>query len=289
MGIFFSRVMSAVVHTFQEKETGTGQLIVACPQTKKCAIIDAVLNYNPASGEMTTTSADELLSFCAEKGYEVEWILDTHVHADHITAMHYLKNKTNAKRGIGEHVKQVQDTFREMYNLPESFCEGSFWDSLWKDGDTFSIGDMKVHVLNTPGHTPADVSYYIENDCVIVGDSIFMPDLGTARCDFPGGSVDVIWESIEKLKALPKDTRMFVGHDYPSGREFSVETSVTQQLETNKHVKLGTPKEEFVKTRSERDATLGTPRLLHPSLQFNIRGGVPPPSGFVVVPLKGSL
>jgi glyoxylase-like metal-dependent hydrolase (beta-lactamase superfamily II) len=276
----------AIVHVIEEKDSATGQCIVADPVTKKCAIIDPVLDYEPASGKIKTLTADKLLEVVAENGYQLEWVLDTHVHADHISASHYLKTKTGAKNAIGVQVKTVQEAAIGIYDLPHSHIEGDFWDVLWNDNDEFQIGELKVKVLHSPGHTPADVAYYIENDAVFTGDSIFMPDNGTARCDFPGGSVPQIWESIQRILNLPPGVRVFVGHDYPpQGRSYSISTTVEAQRNENKHVKIGTSQEEFSQMRTTRDAQLGTPRLLHASIQFNIRGGSAPPSGWVKIPV----
>jgi glyoxylase-like metal-dependent hydrolase (beta-lactamase superfamily II) len=226
------------------------------------------------------------VQFVQDQGYELQWVLDTHVHADHISGSHYIKTKTGVKNGIGAQVKAVQECAIGIYDLPRSHIEGDFWDALWNDDDEFNIGELKEKVLHSPGHTPADVAYYIENDAVFTGDSIFMPDNGTARCDFPGGSVHQIWESINRILSLPPDVRVFVGHDYPpQGREFSVCTTIASQKTENKHVKEGTGKDDYIQMRQSRDAQLGTPRLLHASLQFNIRGGSPPPSGWVKIPV----
>jgi len=285
--------MPAIVHVFREEDSNTGQLVVACPTTKKCAIIDPVLDYNAASGAVKADSADKLLQYCSDQGFTVEWSLDTHIHADHLSATDYIKQKTGASKAIGANVLQVQEHMKNRFNLPQSFIEGQFWDKLWKDGDKFNIGELEVHVMHTPGHTPADLSYYIPNDVVITGDSLFMPDMGTARCDFPGGSVEALWESTHKILSLPGETRVFVGHDYmPDGREWSVHTTVALELKENKHVKEGSSKEDFIKFRKERDASLATPRLYYASMHFNIRGGVPPPpeegsdEAFVKIPIS---
>lgn len=267
----------AIVTLFREPTTETGQLVVACPTTKKCAIIDPVLDFDMGKNKVETTSADALINFCKEQEYTIEWAMDTHIHADHISATYYIQQKTGCKTAIGAKVAPVQKHFCEFFGFPASFIEGKFWDHHWHDGDSFTVGDLTVNVIHTPGHTPADLSYYIPDDCLFTGDSIFMPDMGTARCDFPGGDVEQLWESMQKILALPKHVRVFVGHDYcPNGREYSIETTVADQLASNKHVKEGTSKEEFTTFRKERDAQLGLPRLLFPSMQFNIRGGRPP-------------
>lgn len=271
--------MPASVTCKFEMVTGTAQFVVACPETKKCAIIDPVLNYDPASGKSSTTSADELIQFVKDGGLECEWILETHAHADHLTASHYLREQLpGSKTAIGARFSIVQDTFRKLYNLPQSYIEGNFFDKFWEEGDKFSIGNLGVEVLFTPGHTPADLSYYIKDDAVFTGDSIFMPDMGTARCDFPGGNTETLWNTLQKLLSLPEGTRCFVGHDYgPGGREYAAETTIGEQKKSNKHAKDGITKEEFIEMRTTRDAQLNAPRLLHPSLNWNIRGGHPPP------------
>lgn len=270
----------AEVKCFPEKETGTAQYVVWCTETKKCAIIDSVLDFNPASGVCTTTSADILLSFIQEQSLTLEWILETHVHADHLTAAAYLKKKhPEAKVAIGTHVKAVQQKFVELLNLTPDHIEGDFFDHHWHDGDTFKIGNLEVRVIHTPGHTPADVTYYIPAiPGIFTGDSIFMPDMGTARCDFPGGSAETLWSSLQTLLGLDDQVRVYVGHDYsPGGRDFAWESTIEEQKQLNKHCKDGTAAEEFIRMRKERDSTLGVPRLLHASLQFNLRGGHPPP------------
>lgn len=267
----------ALVHLFRETVTGTGQFVVACPGTKKCVIIDPVLNYDSTSCKVTTESADELLKFCDEHGYQIEWALDTHIHADHISATNYLFKQTGCNTGIGDNVRPVQDHFCKHFGLPSNFLDGKFWDRLLHDGDTIDFGDLSIQVMHTPGHTPADLSYYIPNDSVFVGDSIFMPDMGSARCDFPGGCVHQLWESCQRILSLPDDVRLFVGHDYePNGRPFSVETTIKQQKNENIHLKSGTERDQFVDFRKTRDATLRRPNLLYPSIQFNMRGGIPP-------------
>jgi len=268
----------AIVHLVPDPETATAQFVVADPATKKCALIDSVLDIDGCTGKTSTASADKLVQVVNDNQYEVEWILDTHVHADHITGMAYLKTKfPGAKRAIGKEVVTVQHTFQKVYNLPEESIQGQFWDVLFEDNQEFSIGNLKVTCLHTPGHTPADLSYYIENDAVFTGDSIFMPDMGTARCDFPGGSADTLWDSVQRIMQLHPDVRVFVGHDYkPGGREYQAETTVQQQKSLNKHVADGTEPHVFKEMRTTRDAQLGPPKLLHPAIQWNIRGGERP-------------
>ena len=286
--------MPAIVHLLPEAETATAQFVVACPETKKAAIIDSVLDYNPASGKTSTGSINAIVSLVNEHGYEVQWILDTHVHADHITGMAVLKTiYPNATTGIGKNVKDVQKHFATAFGLPDAAIEDQFWDVLLEDDQEFSIGNLKVKCIHTPGHTPADLSFYIEDDAIFTGDSVFMPDMGTARCDFPGGSVEHLWNSLQKLLSLHPSTRVFVGHDYkPGGREYQAETTIASQKEANIHLKDGTSKDEFTSMRSNRDKELGVPRLLYPSIQFNIRGGHPPlpdPNGtsYVKIPVSG--
>jgi len=259
---------------FHDSETGTVSYIVVDPSTKRAAIIDPVLNYDPISGRTSTTSADQLLEVVRSRGLSVEWILETHVHADHITAAAYLRPLTGAKVAIGAEVTIVQKTFGLLFNtLPSLKPEGGDFDQSFRDGDTFSIGKLTGRVMHTPGHTPACVAYLI-GDAVFVGDCIFMPDYGTARCDFPGGDAATLFRSVQKILVLPDSTRIFVGHDYgPGGRPIAWETSVKAEKESNIHVGGGTPLEKFVEMRTARDKTLSLPNLILPSVQVNIRAG----------------
>ncbi|MFU8823388.1 MBL fold metallo-hydrolase, partial [Yoonia sp.] len=245
------------------------------PQGSACAIVDSVLDYDPAAGRTDTSSADAIIAWVKEQGLTVAWILESHVHADHLSAAPYLQNHLGGKIGIGANITIVQDTFGKIFNEGTEFQrDGSQFDALFAEGDTFHIGQMRAEVLHTPGHTPACLTYVI-GDAAFVGDTLFMPDFGTARCDFPGGSAEDLYNSIQKILALPDDTRIFVGHDYkaPGRDEFAWETTVGEQKAMNIHVGAGKPLEDFVSMRTTRDAQLGMPRLILPSLQTNMRAG----------------
>ena len=269
-----SMPVSSSVEAFFDPATSTITYVVSDPVTKAAAVIDSVLDYNPNSGKTSTETADRVFQFLNEEGLELKWVLETHVHADHISAAPYLKQKTGAKTAIGAQVIRVQKTFSEAYNagtdLPHT---GEQFDVLMEDGATFEVGSLSGRVLHTPGHTPACITYVIE-DMAFVGDTLFMPDFGTARCDFPGGDAAELYQSIHKILTLPDETRIFVGHDYaPGGRDYAWETTVAEEKAKNIHVGGGTPQADFVKMRTERDATLDMPRLLLPSVQVNIRAG----------------
>jgi len=263
-----------IVKGFYEKRTGSVQYVVADPETGNCAIIDPVLDYDPNSGTTATMSADELLAHIGREGYTLEWILDTHPHADHFSALGYLRDRTGARTGIGEKVVEVQKLWKDIYNWPDSFpTDGSQWDRLFADGDRFTIGNMGVEVMFTPGHTLASIAYLV-GDAAFVHDTIFMPDGGTARADFPGGSARTLWRSIQRIMALPDETRLFTGHDYrPGGREPRWESTVAQQRCGNKHLVAAKTEEEFVALREARDRELPMPKLILSALQVNIRGG----------------
>jgi glyoxylase-like metal-dependent hydrolase (beta-lactamase superfamily II) len=263
-----------VVKGFFEKRTFSIQYVVADPETKRCAIIDPVLDFDPQSGATATHSADELLTYIEREGYILEWILDTHPHADHFSAAGYLKDKTGVPTAIGEKVVEVQKLWKKIYNLPDRFpTDGSQWDKLFADGERFKIGNMDVEVMFTPGHTLASIAYVV-GDAAFVHDTIFMPDGGTARADFPGGSARVLWKSIQRIMALPDETRLFTGHDYmPDGRQPRWESTVAQQRRENIHLAKAKTEEEFVPLREARDRTLPMPKLILHSLQVNISGG----------------
>ncbi|EGG20053.1 hydroxyacylglutathione hydrolase [Cavenderia fasciculata] len=266
----------ANVSIFPDKDSATGQVLIVDESTKKCAILDSVLNYAQGSGRTSTTSVDKIVDAIKERGLTVEWILESHIHADHLSAAFYLKGLyPQAKTAIGAGTTVVQKTFKTIYNLDHDFpVDGSQFNVLWKDNDTFKIGNLNVHVYHTPGHTPSCVSYYIENDSVFVGDTIFMPDVGTARCDFPNGSAATLFESTKKILSLPDHVQIYVCHDYPPPeRQLCYVTTVAEEKSTNKHLKDGTTKEQFIEMRTARDATLSTPQLLIPSIQVNIRAG----------------
>jgi glyoxylase-like metal-dependent hydrolase (beta-lactamase superfamily II) len=272
--------MTPKVTAFFDEATNTVSYVVSEPQGRKCAIVDSVLDYDPASGRTDTGSADRIVSWVKAQDLEVAWILESHVHADHLSAAPYLQDALGGKIGIGANITIVQDTFGKVFNEGTEFQrDGSQFDALFKDGDSFHIGQMRADVLHTPGHTPACLTYVI-GDAAFVGDTLFMPDFGTARCDFPGGSAEDLYNSIQKILSLPDETRIFVGHDYkaPGRDEFAWETTVGEQKALNVHVGAGRPLEDFVSMRTQRDATLGMPRLILPSIQTNMRAGQLPPA-----------
>jgi Zn-dependent hydrolases, including glyoxylases len=258
---------------FFDRRTWSIQYVVADPETKKCAIIDPVYDFDEKSGQTASTNADRILAFVRDKGYEVEWILDTHPHADHFSAAAYLKQKTGAQTAIGEKVIEVQKLWKDFYNWPDFPADGSQWDRLFADGDTFRVGNIDAKVMFSPGHTLASITYVI-GDAAFVHDTLFMPDSGTARADFPGGSARVLWKSIQDILALPDETRIFTGHDYqPGGREPLWESTVAEQKAKNIHMAKYKTEEEFVAAREARDRTLPMPKLILHSLQINTRGG----------------
>lgn len=263
-----------IVAGFFEERTSSVQYVVADPETKRCAVIDPVLDFDPKSGATATHSADALLDHVEREGYRLEWILDTHPHADHFSAAGYLKDKTGVPTAIGEKVTEVQKLWKQIYNLPDGFpTDGSQWDKLFRDGERFKIGNMDVEVMFTPGHTLASIAYAV-GDAAFIHDTIFMPDGGTARADFPGGSAHALWRSIQRIMALPDHTRLFTGHDYcPGGRKPRWESTVAQQRAENIHLTKAATEEEFVRLREKRDRELAMPKLILHSLQVNIRGG----------------
>ena len=267
--------MTPNVTAFFDPATFTVSYVVREPDGSNCAIIDSVLDYDPAAGRTDTSSADAIIAFVKAENLTVTWILESHVHADHLSAAPYLQQQVGGKIGIGDQITVVQDTFGKVFNEGTAFQrDGSQFDALFKDDDTVNIGQMRVDVMHTPGHTPACLTYVI-GDAAFVGDTLFMPDFGTARCDFPGGSAENLFNSIQKILALPDETRVFVGHDYkaPGRDEFAWETTIGEQKALNIHIGAGKPLEEFVSMRQERDATLGMPRLILPSIQTNMRAG----------------
>jgi len=267
--------MTPNVKAFFDDATNTVSYVVREPEGRNCAIIDSVLDYDQAAGRTNTKSADEIIAWIKAEGLEVAWILESHVHADHLSAAPYLQDHLGGKIGIGANITVVQDTFGKVFNEGTAFQrDGSQFEALFDEGDSFHIGQMRADVLHTPGHTPACLTYVI-GDAAFVGDTLFMPDFGTARCDFPGGSAEDLYASIQKILSLPDDTRIFVGHDYkaPGRDEFAWETTVGEQKALNVHIGEGRPMEEFVAMRQERDAKLGMPRLILPSLQTNMRAG----------------
>jgi glyoxylase-like metal-dependent hydrolase (beta-lactamase superfamily II) len=258
---------------FFDPRTWSVQYVVADTARRKCAIIDPVYDFDEKSGQTASTNADRLLEFITSKGYEVEWILDTHPHADHFSAATYLKEKTGAPTAIGEKIKDVQKLWKNFYNWSDFPADGSQWDRLFADGDTFKIGDIDVRVMHSPGHTLASVTYVI-GDAAFVHDTLFMPDSGTARADFPGGSAKALWTSIQAILALPDETRIFTGHDYqPGGRQPLWESTVAEQKAKNIHMAKLKTEAEFVAAREARDRTLAMPKLILHSLQINTNGG----------------
>ncbi|MTH64626.1 MBL fold metallo-hydrolase [Paracoccus shanxieyensis] len=258
---------------FYEPCSGSIQYVVADPASGQCAIIDPVLDYDEKSGATATIQADRLLEFVATEGLTVQWILDTHPHADHFSAASYLRDRTGAPTAIGERVREVQKLWQDFYDWPELPCDGRQWDRLFADGDTFQIGELSARVMLSAGHTLASVTYVV-GDAAFVHDTLFMPDSGTARADFPGGSAETLWESIQAILALPDATRIFTGHDYrEGGREPRWQSSVAEQRATNSHISKYLTKNEFVAARQARDATLPMPRLILHALQVNIAGG----------------
>ncbi|TGQ35616.1 MBL fold metallo-hydrolase [Mesorhizobium sp. M00.F.Ca.ET.216.01.1.1] len=257
---------------FYDARTGSIQYVVACPNTRKCAIIDPVLDFDEKSGSTTTTNADVILHYVNSHDLKLEWILDTHPHADHFSAARYLKSHTGVPTAIGEHVKEVQQIWQQIYNCPDLACNGSQWDRLFCDGETFNIGELEARVMHSPGHTLASISYVI-GDAAFIHDTLFMPDSGSARADFPGGSAANLWQSIQDILSLPDQTRLFTGHDYmPGGRQALWESSVAEQKENNPHV-AGQSQSDFIRLREARDRTLPMPKLILHALQVNIRGG----------------
>ena len=270
--------MQPDVEAFFDEATFTASFVVSDPESRKCAVVDSVLDFDYSSGRTDTKSADAIVAFVKEQSLEAVWLLETHVHADHLSAAPYLQERLGGKIGIGEKITVVQDTFGKVFNEGTRFQrDGSQFDRLFKEGDRFEIGALQGRVLHTPGHTPACLTYVI-GDAAFVGDTLFMPDFGTARADFPGGSAEALYASIQKILALPDETRIFVGHDYKApGRDtFAWETTVAEQKALNVHVGGGATAEDFVRMREARDATLDMPKLIIPSIQVNMRAGQMP-------------
>jgi glyoxylase-like metal-dependent hydrolase (beta-lactamase superfamily II) len=281
------------VAAFFEPETNTISYVVKDPASPSCAIIDSVMDIDYAAGRIGYRSADTIIDHVRRNGLKVEWLIETHAHADHLSAAPYIQGKLGGKLGIGEHIVTVQETFGKVFNEGTAFQrDGSQFDRLFRDGDTYAIGTMRAFVMHTPGHTPACTTHVI-GDAAFVGDTLFMPDGGTARADFPGGDARVLFRSIRNvLETLPGETRLFMCHDYgPNGRAIRWETTVADERAHNIHVRDGVTEDEFVKLREARDKTLGMPRLIMPSLQVNIRGGrLPEPDSsgriFLKVPVN---
>lgn len=272
--------MKPDVTAFFDEGTNTISYVVRDPAGSACAVIDSVLDFDYASGRTGTDSADRIIAHVREAGLDVAWLLETHVHADHLSAAPYLQERLGGRIGIGEKIRLVQDTFGKVFNEGTEFQrDGSQFDRLFAEGDSFHIGQLRGEVLHTPGHTPACLTYVI-GDAAFVGDTLFMPDFGTARCDFPGGSSKMLYASIQKILTLPDETRIFVGHDYkaPGRDDYAWETTVAEEKAKNVHVGAGRDEDSFVRMRDERDATLEMPRLIIPSLQVNMRAGRMPPA-----------
>lgn len=271
--------MTPIVTSFFDPDTWTVSHVVHEKEGGACAIVDAVLDYDARSGRTRTTSADKLAAFIQENKLQVAWILETHAHADHLSAAHYLRGKLGGKIAIGAAITQVQTTFKRIFNLEPGFeTDGRQFDRLLQDGETLAIGALQARALSVPGHTPACMAYLV-GDAVFVGDTLFMPDVGTARCDFPGGDASALYRSVRRLLGLPPETRLFMCHDYPpEGRSPVWETTVAEQRAHNIHVHDGVSEDEFVKMRTARDATLAMPNLILPSVQVNIRAGEMPPA-----------
>ncbi len=267
--------MNAHVEPFFDPTTFTYSYVVSDPQTCQCAVIDSVLDYDPASGRTSHATAQRLVDHVREHDLKVQWLLETHVHADHLSAAPYLRQQLGGQLAIGDRITVVQGNFGKLFNAGTDFAtDGRQFDHLFHDGDTFQVGNLQARAIHTPGHTPACMTYVI-GDAAFVGDTLFMPDYGTARCDFPGGDARTLYQSIQKLFALPGDTRVFMCHDYkaPGREEFLYETTIAAEREHNVHVHAGISEDQFVAMRTARDATLGMPTLILPSVQINMRGG----------------
>lgn len=284
---------SPVVKAFFDTDSNTISYVVSDPATAKAAIIDSVLDFDYASGTISYDNADDMIAYINEEGLETEWMIETHVHADHLSAAPYLQEQLGGKIGISEKITEVQAMFGKVFNAGTEFeRDGSQFDRLFTDGDSYQIGSLTAKVIATPGHTPACMAHVI-GDAVFVGDTIFMPDGGTARADFPGGDARTLYQSIQRLLALPPETRMFICHDYgPNGRDIKWQTSVSEQRANNIHVRDGITEEEFVEMREARDSTLNMPRLIMPSIQVNMRAGYFPDAEhngetYLKVPIQG--
>ena len=270
--------MNPQVTAFHDPATGTFTYVVRDRDGGHAAVIDPVLDYDPAAARTSTDSADRVLAFVREHELSVEWVLETHAHADHLSAAAHIKRETGAKVAIGRGISRVQQRFKALFGLEPGFAtDGSQFDRLFDDGDTFGIGDLEVRVLATPGHTDDSLAYVV-GDAAFIGDTMVLPEAGTARVDFPGGDAGTLYRSIHKLLALPAETRLFLCHDYPSGRDARAQTSVAEQRDHNVHVGGGASEQAFIAMRTERDGTLPVPKLILPALQVNIRAGeLPPP------------
>lgn len=280
------------VAPFFDAATNTISYVVSDPQTKACAVIDSVMDIDYAAGRLTSASADELIAHIQKNDLTVEWVIETHVHADHLSAAPYIQQKLGGKTGIGARIMEVQETFGKIFNEGTEFQrDGSQFDALFEDGDTYKVGNLDCFVMATPGHTPACMAHVIGN-AAFTGDTLFMPDGGSARADFPGGDAGQLYDSIQRLLSLPDDLRLFICHDYgPNGRAIAWETTVAEEKSSNIHLKDGQTREEFVEIRETRDATLAVPKLIIPSLQVNMRAGEVPTddqgNAVLKVPING--
>ncbi|MDT3718659.1 MBL fold metallo-hydrolase [Pseudomonas oryzihabitans] len=286
--------MTPRIEPFFDATTSTFTYVVYESPGSRCAIVDSVLDYDPHSGRTATLSADRIARFVRDQGLTVEWLLETHAHADHLSAAPYLRRQLGGRIAIGEGIRRVQGAFKDVFNLePEFRLDGSQFDHLFQPDEVFHIGALAARALHVPGHTPADMAYQVEEDHVFVGDTLFMPDVGSARCDFPGGSARDLYRSIRRLLALPEATRLYLCHDYPpAGREPRYETTVGEERTLNVHVRDGVDEEAFVALRTRRDATLAMPTLILPAIQVNIRAGILPPAEangrrYLKIPIDG--
>ena len=281
------------VTAFFDEPTNTISYVVKDPASNACAIVDSVIDIDYAAGRISYEGADRIIAYVKEQGLEVEWLIETHVHADHLSAAPYIQAQVGGKLGIGENITIVQETFGKVFNEGTEFQrDGSQFDRLFKDGDSYKIGGMTAYAMHTPGHTPACMTHVI-GDAAFVGDTLFMPDGGSARADFPGGDARTLYRSIQRVLALPRETRLFMCHDYgPNGRDIQWETTVGAEIDHNIHVGKGVTEDEFVRMREARDSTLDMPKLIIPSLQVNMRAGQLPPKDetgktFLKVPVNG--
>jgi len=280
------------IRAFFDEPTNTVSYLVWSPDEKRGVVIDPVLDFDPASGTVDDGSIEELLKAAEDEGIAIEWVLETHVHADHLSGAPLIKARTGAKVAIGEHVRDVQTIFRPIFGADDMKADGSDFDRLLKDGERFQAGGLDIEVMHTPGHTPACVSYKI-GDAVFVGDTLFMPDYGTARCDFPGGDARQLYRSMQRILSLPRETRLFLCHDYkaPGRDRFAWETTVGDELDNNLHIGGGKSEPDYVTMREARDATLSAPKLLYPAIQVNIRAGRLPPAAangqhYLLIPIE---
>ncbi|WP_223516956.1 MBL fold metallo-hydrolase [Pseudomonas sp. GL-B-19] len=272
--------MPVLIEAFLDPASSTYSYVIYEADGGQCAIVDPVLDYDPAAGRTHTVQADKIIAFIREHQLQVQWLLETHAHADHLSAAPYLRRELGGKIAIGESISKVQGVFKSLFNLePEFRIDGSQFDHLFAPGESFMIGNLKATALHVPGHTPADMAYLIDDDVILVGDTLFMPDVGTARCDFPGGNANQLYASIRKLLAFPASVSLYVCHDYPpEGRKSLCMTTVGEQRKSNIHVHDGIDEAAFVEMRTRRDAGLGMPNLLLPAIQVNVRAGNLPPA-----------